>query len=152
MREVYLDYSATTPVKNEVLQEMIPYFTEHYGNPSSLYKIASDSKAALNNARKNVADLIGASPEEIFFTGSGTEADNWALFGVTDVMREKGNHVITTRIEHHAIMHSAQYMAKHGIDVTYLEVQPDGRIRPEDLEAAITDRTVLISVMMVNNE
>lgn len=152
MKEVYLDYSATTPVKKEVFEEMSHYFTEHYGNPSSLYKIASDSKQAVNTARRRVADLIGANPSEIYFTSCGTEADNWALFGVADAKEKKGNHIITTNIEHHAIMHTCQYMAKRGYDITYVEVQSDGRVDPEKIKEAITDKTVLISVMFANNE
>ncbi|HPR24583.1 MAG TPA: cysteine desulfurase NifS [Bacillota bacterium] len=152
MKEVYLDYSATTPVKKEVFEEMAPYFTEHFGNPSSLYKIASESKEALNLARKRLADLINASPEEIFFTGSGTEADNWAVFGTLDAMKKKGNHMITSSIEHHAIMHTAQYLMKRGIDATFLSVDKEGIISPAELEKSINDKTVLVSLMMVNNE
>lgn len=152
MRQVYLDYSATTPVKEEVLKEMLPYFSENYGNPSSIYTLGAKSKEAIDLARSRVADIIGAKEQEIFFTSCGSEADNWALFGVTDANKAKGNHIITTKIEHHAILHSAQFLEKHGIDVTYLDVQPDGRVNPADLEAAITDKTVLISIMYVNNE
>jgi cysteine desulfurase len=152
MKEVYLDYSATTPVKKEVLDEMIPYFTEFYGNPSSLYRISEYTKDALATARQQVASLIGASPDEVYFTGSGTESDNWALYGVADALKEKGNHIISTAIEHHAIIHSAQHLAQRGYEITYLNVQPDGRVNPKDLEDAITDQTILISVMMVNNE
>lgn len=154
MRQVYLDYSATTPVKDEVLQEMIPYFTENYGNPSSLYSGGLNSKAAIDKARKQLADLINADPSEIFFTGSGTEADNWALEGMADAMRKKGkgNHIITTKIEHHAILHTCEYLAAHGFEVTYLGVDSDGRVNPKDLEDAITDKTILISIMLVNNE
>lgn len=152
MRNVYLDYSATTPVRKEVLETMIPYFSEHFGNPSSLYSIAQESKEALENARNQVAALIGAETQEVFFTAGGSEADNWALEGVTDALKDKGNHIITTKIEHHAILHTAEYLEKHGIDVTYLDVDAEGKVDPEDVEAAITDKTVLISVMMVNNE
>ena len=152
MKEVYLDYSATTPVKKEVLDEMIPYFTEFYGNPSSLYRISEYTKDAIQKAREQVAMLIGAAPDEVYFTGSGTESDNWALFGVAEALKSKGNHIITTAIEHHAIIHSAQYLAQHGYEITYLKVQNDGRVDPKDLEEAITDQTILVSVMMVNNE
>lgn len=152
MREVYLDYSATTPVKDEVLQEMIPYFKEHFGNPSSLYKIARESKDALTVARERLASLINADPKEVYFTSSGTEADNWAMFGVADALKEKGNHIITTIIEHHAIIHTANYMMKHGMDVTFLDVNPDGTVDPDKLAEAITDKTVLVSIMYVNNE
>ena len=152
MRQVYLDYSATTPVKEDVLKEMLPYFSESFGNPSSIYSIGEKSKKAIDLARSRVAELIGAKPDEVTFTSCGSEADNWALFGVTDAKKAKGNHIITTKIEHHAILHSAEFLEKHGIDVTYLDVQPDGRVNPADLEAAITDKTVLVSIMFVNNE
>jgi len=152
MKEVYLDYSATTPVKKEVLDTMIPYFSKFYGNPSSLYSLSEHTKDALLKARHQVGALIGSTPEEIYFTGSGTESDNWALLGVADALKAKGNHIITTAIEHHAIIHTTQYLAQHGYEITYLNVQPDGRVNPQDLEAAITDKTILISVMMVNNE
>lgn len=152
MRKVYLDYSATTPVKKEVLDEMIPYFSEYYGNPSSLYTLAQGSKEALENARNQVAKLINAEPGEVFFTAGGSESDNWALEGVADALREKGNHIITTKIEHHAVLHTAEYLEKRGVDVTYLDVDSEGRVDPKDVEKAITDKTVLISIMFVNNE
>lgn len=152
MKNVYMDYSATTPVKKEVLDAMLPYFSEHFGNPSSLYSIAQESKEALEKARGQVASLIGAKANEVFFTAGGSEADNWALEGVADALKDKGNHIITTKIEHHAILHTAEYLEKHGIDVTYLDVDAEGRVNPEDVEKAITDKTVLISIMMVNNE
>lgn len=152
MRQVYLDYSATTPVKKEVLDAMLPYFTELYGNPSSLYSIAAESKEALAKARKQVSELIGADEKEIFFTSCGTEADNWAVMGAADVLKKKGNHIITTKIEHHAMLHSCEFLEKHGYDVTYLDVDSEGRVNPADLEAAITDKTILISIMFVNNE
>lgn len=152
MRQVYLDYSATTPVKKEVLDEMIPYFTEHYGNPSSLYSIAQESKEALELARGRVAKLINADTSEVFFTAGGSESDNWALEGVVDALKDKENHIITTKIEHHAILHTAEFLEKHGIDVTYVGIGEDGRVDPKEIEDAITDKTVLISVMYVNNE
>lgn len=152
MRQVYLDYSATTPVKKEVLDEMIPYFTEHYGNPSSLYTIAQESKEALNLARERVADLINAKSDEVFFTAGGTEADNWAIEGVLSTNEKKGKHIITSNIEHHAIIHTCNYLAKKGYDVTFVEVDSEGRVDPKDIEAAIRKDTVLITVMMVNNE
>lgn len=152
MRQVYLDYSATTPVKEEVLKEMIPYFTEKFGNPSSLYTIGLESKEAVDKARGQVAHLIHADPKEIYFTGCGSEADNWAVFGVANALKDKGNHIITTRIEHHALLHSCQFLEKNGYEVTYLDVEPDGTVKPETLEAAITDKTILISIMYVNNE
>lgn len=152
MRNVYLDYSATTPVKDKVLQEMIPYFSEKFGNPSSLYDKGLEAKAAVTHAREQVASLIGAQPREVFFTAGGTESDNWVVFGVADKLKDKGNHIITTKVEHHAMLHSCQFLEKHGYDVTYLDIDKDGRIRPEELEAAITEKTILISIMMVNNE
>lgn len=152
MRQVYLDYSATTPVKKEVLDAMLPYFSEFYGNPSSLYTIASEPKEALAKARKQVADLIGAEEKEITFTSCGTEADNWAVMGAADALKNKGNHIITTKIEHHAMLHSCEFLEKHGYEVTYLDVDSDGLVDPADLEAAITDKTILISIMFVNNE
>lgn len=152
MRNVYLDYSATTPVKKEVLDAMLPYYSEFYGNPSSLYTIAQDSKEALEKARGQVAALINADPDEVFFTAGGSEADNWALKGVTDALKDKGNHIITTKIEHHAILHSGEFLQQHGVDVTYLDVDDKGLVDPKELEKAITDETVLISVMFVNNE
>ena len=152
MRQVYMDYSATTPVKKEVVDAMVPYFTEHYGNPSSLYTIGQESKEAISKARRQLASLMGADEKEIFFTACGTESDNWALFGVTDAKKKRGNHIITTKIEHHAILHSCQFLEKHGFEVTYLDVDSEGFVDPEDLKAAITDQTVLVSIMMVNNE
>lgn len=152
MREVYLDYSATTPVKKEVLYEMLPYYTDGFGNPSSLYEKGEESKAALDKARDRVAKLINSNPSEVFFTSCGSEADNWALFGVADALKEKGNHIITTAIEHHAILHTGEFLEKHGYEVTYLPVLPDGSVDPAVFEAAITDKTILASVMYVNNE
>lgn len=152
MRNVYLDYSATTPVKEEVVNEMIPYFTEHFGNPSSLYSPGLEAKDGLNTARKRVAELINADENEIYFTSCGTEADNWVLEAVAYAFKEKGNHIITSAIEHHAILHTCQYLEKFGVEVTYLKPDAEGFIKPEDLEAAIRDNTILVSIMMVNNE
>ncbi len=152
MRKVYMDYSATTPVKKEVLDEMLPYYSEHYGNPSSLYDIGADSKNALDLARSRVAKIINSSTDEVFFTSCGSEADNWALFGVADALKEKGNHIITTSIEHHAILHSGEYLEKHGFEVTYLPVKSDGMVDLKEFEDAITDKTILASIMYVNNE
>ena len=152
MRNVYLDYSATTPVKDEVVNEMIPYFTEHFGNPSSLYSPGLEAKEGLNLARQRVAELINAAPEEIYFTSCGTEADNWVLEGVADSLKDKGKHIITSKIEHHAILHTCQYLEKFGFEVTYLDVDSEGFVRPETLEKAIREDTVLVSIMLVNNE
>lgn len=152
MRKVYLDYSATTPVKEEVLKEMLPFYTECFGNPSSLYTLGLESKEAVENARSQVASLINAQPREVYFTAGGSEADNWAVFGVCDALKEKGNHIITTEIEHHAMLHTFEYLAKRGYEVTYLPVEPDGRVNPEVFENAIQDNTIFASVMMINNE
>src|SRR5665648_34500 len=152
MRQVYLDYSATTPVKEEVLKEMIPYFSENFGNPSSLYTKGAISKEAITKARSKVSSLIGADENEIFFTASGTEADDWAIIGIADALKSKGNHIITTGIEHHAVLHSCEYLAKNGYEVTFLPVDKEGRVRAEDLETSITDKTILVSIMYVNNE
>lgn len=153
MQNVYLDYAATTPTDPEVLEVMKPYFTDLFGNPSSIYSFASKSRTAIEKAREQVAKAINALPEEIFFTGSGTEADNWALKGAMERLRNRGNHLVTTQIEHHAILHTGQYLEKvEGADVTYLPVDPEGRVRVDDLKAAVTDRTVLVSVMFANNE
>lgn len=154
MRQVYLDYSATTPVKREVLDEMLPYFCEKFGNPSSLYQIGEDAAGAIAKARGQVAKLIGAADREVIFTSCGSEADNWALVSTAHSLRAKGkgSHIITTKIEHHAILHTCKALEKEGFEVTYLDVQQDGRIDPEALEQAITDQTILVSLMFVNNE
>ncbi|MEL7657970.1 MAG: aminotransferase class V-fold PLP-dependent enzyme, partial [Bacillota bacterium] len=152
MRQVYLDYSATTPVKKEVLDEMLPYFTEKFGNPSSLYGIGLNAKSDLNQARAKVAKLIGADEREIYFTSCGTEADNWAVIGTARAKKAKGNHIITTKIEHHALLHSCEYLEKEGFEVTYLDIDHKGFISLEQLEQAITDKTILISIMFANNE
>lgn len=152
MRKVYLDYSATTPVKQEVLNEMIPYFTEKFGNPSSLYEIGAEAKEAITKARGQVASLIGAKPQEVIFTSCGSESDNWALISTAHWKQAKGNHIITTKIEHHAILHTCEALEREGFEVTYLGVGADGRIDLNELKNAITDKTILISIMMVNNE
>ncbi|MCL2110892.1 MAG: cysteine desulfurase NifS [Clostridiales bacterium] len=151
-RQVYLDYSATTPVKKEVAAAMLPYFTEHFGNPSSLYTFGQEAKTALRTAKEQVAGLVGAQASEIYFTGSGTEADNWAVVGGAMWKRGKGRHVITTEIEHHAVLHSAEYLAKEGFEVTYLPVGADGLVRAEDLKGALREDTTIVSVMFANNE
>lgn len=152
MKQVYLDYSATTPVKEEVVKEMLPYYTEVYGNPSSLYDAGLEAKAGLDKARERVAKLINADSREIFFTSCGTESDNWVLEGVADALKAKGNHIITSKIEHHAIIHTCEYLEKHGFEVTYLDVDSEGFVKPEVLEKAIKPETILVSIMMVNNE
>ena len=152
MKQVYLYYSATTPVKEEVVREMLPFFTERYGNPSSLYSVGLDAKAGLDEARARVAGLINAEPKEIFFTSCGTESDNWVLEGTANALKNKGRHIITSRIEHHAILHTCEYLEKLGFEITYLDVDGDGFVSPEALEKAIRKDTILVSIMMVNNE
>lgn len=152
MRQVYLDYAATTPVKEEVLEIMLPYFTNKFGNPSTLYNSGVDVKTALDKARSRVSELIGARKEEIYFTSGGTEADNWAVIGVAKSNRTTRNHMITTKIEHHALLHSCKSLEEEGIEVTYLDVDSKGRVSLRDLERAITNKTFLISIMFANNE
>ncbi|WP_406676514.1 cysteine desulfurase NifS [Moorella sp. ACPs] len=153
MRRVYLDHSATTPVRPEVLDAMLPFLKEDaFGNPSTIYSYGREAKKALDEAREKVAGLIGARPEEIFFTSGGTEADNLALIGTATANEKKGRHIITSSIEHHAVLHTAQYLMRQGFKVTFLPVTPEGLVRVEDVEEAITDETILISIMHVNNE
>ena len=149
---IYLDNAATTRVKKEVLDVMLPYFTETYSNPSAVYSFASEGKKAVMEARNQAAALIGAKPEEIYFTGGGSESDNWALKATAEEYGSKGRHIITTKIEHHAILHTCEYLEKHGFEVTYLDVDSDGLVHPEDVEKAIRPDTILISVMTANNE
>ncbi len=150
--KIYFDNAATTPVRDEVFEAVLPYFKEYYGNASSVYNIAKESKKALEQARAQVAAAIGAEPDEIYFTAGGSESDNTALRGVADAYAAKGNHIITTKIEHHAILHTAEYLEKKGVEVTYLGVDEFGRISLEELEKAIRPETILISVMFANNE
>ncbi|CAI3702474.1 cysteine desulfurase NifS [Clostridium neonatale] len=152
MRNVYMDYSATTYVKPEVLEEMMPYFIEKFGNPSSFYGISRETKRAIDKAREQVASTLKCLPEEIYFTGGGSEADNWAIKGIATAHRKKGNHIITTKIEHHALLHSCEFLEKFGYEVTYLDVDKEGFINLEELRNAITDRTILVSIMFANNE
>lgn len=151
-RIIYMDYAATTYTKDEVMQEMLPYFTQYYGNPSSLYSVSRETQIAIDNARLRVAKAINADRTEIFFTGGGSEADNWALKGVAFANKHRGNHIITTQIEHHAILHACQFLERNGFEVTYLPVDEYGMIKIEDLKKAITDRTILVSIMFANNE
>lgn len=152
IKNIYMDNSATTPVKTQVLEEMLPYFSEKFGNPSSIYSLGSASKVAVENSRIKVAKALGAQSKEIFFTGSGSESDNWAIKGVAYNHRKKGNHIITTKIEHHAVLHTCEYLEKQGFEVTYLDVDEFGMIKLEELENAITDKTILISIIFANNE
>jgi len=149
---VYLDHAATTPTRPEVARAMLPYFSERFGNPSSLYALAREAKEAVEEARGRVAAAIGAAPEEVFFTSGGTEADNWAIKGVAAANRKKGDHMVTSSIEHHAVLHPCRALDKQGYRVTYLPVDEFGRVEPASVEEAITDKTILVSVMAANNE
>ncbi|HQL60103.1 MAG TPA: cysteine desulfurase NifS [Methanoculleus sp.] len=149
-RSVYMDYAATTPVRPEVLEAMAPYFSERFGNPSSLYALAREAKEAVEEARGRAAAAIGADPGEVFFTAGGTEADNWAIKGTA--LRGKGDHIVTSAIEHHAVIHPCRALEKQGYRVTYLPVDEFGRVDPADAEDAIADETILVSVMAANNE
>lgn len=149
---IYMDNAATTKVAPEVVEAMLPYFTEYYGNASSIYEIAGISKKAMNEGREKIANVIGAVPNEIYFTGGGSEADNWALKATYEAYKNKGNHIITTKVEHHAILHTCEWLEKQGAKVTYLDVDENGIIRLEDLEKAITPETILITIMAANNE
>lgn len=149
---IYLDNSATTPLKPEVLDAMLPYLTEHYGNPSSIYSIGQAAKSAIEQARGEVAAAIGAKPTEIFFTGCGSEADNWAIKGIARAKENKGKHIISSAIEHHAVLHTLNALEKQGFEVTYLPVDEYGKIRLEELKAAIRPDTILITIMTANNE
>ncbi|MBP2634153.1 MAG: iscS 1 [Firmicutes bacterium] len=152
MKRIYFDHSATTPVDREVAELMLEYMTNKYGNPSSVHSFGRETRKAVEEAREKVAALINADPREIFFTSGGTEGDNLALKGVAYANRKKGNHIITTAIEHHAILHTCEYLEKQGFTVTYLPVDENAMIRLEDLKNAITDKTILISIMFANNE
>lgn len=149
---IYVDHSATTPVKKEVLDAMLPYFTQNFGNASTVYAEGREVKKAVNAAREQVAKAIGAKEEEIFFTASGTESDNWAIRGVAMANQSKGNHIITSAVEHHAVLHTCEALEKQGFRVTYLPVDEYGMVSPESVRNAITDETILISIMTVNNE
>ncbi len=149
---IYFDHAATTYVKPEVLEAMLPYFTEKYGNASSVYSIGRESKKAIEESRDKVAAAIGAQSREIYFTGSGSEADNWAIKGVAYANKAKGNHIITSSIEHHAVLHTCQYLESDGFEVTYLPVDENGLVNPEDVKKAIKPSTILITIMFANNE
>lgn len=151
-KRIYVDHSATTPIRREVFEAMLPYLQENFGNPSSVYKEGRESKKAINTARQQVADAIGAEIGEIFFTGSGSEADNWAIKGTAYALKDKGNHIITSSVEHHAVLHTLKALEKEGFEVTYLPVDEYGMVSVEDVEAAITDKTILITIMTANNE
>ena len=149
---IYLDNAATTAVKPEVLESMKPYFTETYSNPSSVYRFAQESHKAVDEARAQIAKSLHAKEDEIYFTAGGSEGDNWAIKGAALALQSKGNHIITSAIEHHAVLHTCQFLEKHGFEVTYLKVDENGLISLEDLEKAIRPETILISIMTANNE
>lgn len=153
MERIYFDNAATTAVESEVVEAMLPYFTEIYGNASSPHGFGREAHKVMEKAREQVADLIGAAPEEIYFTSGGTESDNLAIFGVLEAQEKKGKHIITSSIEHHAILHTCEYLEKaRGVEVTYLPVDENGLVNPKDVEAAIRPDTVLITIMLANNE
>lgn len=151
-RKIYLDNAATTPARPEVVKAMMPYFTEKFGNPSSIYEYASQNKTIINKVREVIADSLNGKPEEIYFTGGGTESDNWALIATAEAYKNRGNHIITSKIEHHAILHSCEYLEERGYEVTYVNVDENGIVKLDELEAAIRPTTILISVMFANNE
>ncbi len=151
-RLIYMDHSSTTPADPEVTEAMLPYFSEKFGNPSSLYTIGRQARKAIEESRQKVADLIGAKKEEIIFTGSGTESDNLAIKGLAYKNRKKGDHIITSSIEHHAVLHTCKYLETQGFKVTYLPVSKEGIVNPSDIEKAITPNTLLITIMHANNE
>jgi cysteine desulfurase len=153
MRRVYLDHAATTPIEPDVLKAMMPYFTEIFGNPSSVHQFGREAKVAIEEARERIANFINAKPSEIVFTSGGTEADNFAIFGIAMANLKRGkNHIITTQIEHHAVLDACMFLQKNGFDITFLKVGSDGTVDPDDVKQVITPRTCLISVMHVNNE
>lgn len=149
---IYLDNAATTKTAPEVVEAMLPYFTEKFGNPSSVYSFAAGNKEVVSRQRDIIADVLGAKSNEIYFTAGGSESDNWALKAAAEAYGDKGNHIITTKIEHHAILHTAEYLEKRGFEVTYLDVDEDGKVSLEELKRAIRPTTILISVMFANNE
>ena len=152
MRKVYLDNAATTALSPKVLEQMMPYLTTVYGNPSSPHSYGQEARTAVEHARDQVAHAINARPEEIIFTGCGTESDNTVLFGVAERYKKKGNHIITTNVEHHAILHTCEALEKQGIEVTYLPVDENGMVTAQQVADAITDKTILVSIMFANNE
>ncbi len=149
---IYLDNAATTKTAPEVVETMLPYFTEYYGNPSSIYSVGAEAKKALNQARETIAETLSASSNEIYFTAGGSEADNWAIKATAEAYASKGKHMITSAIEHHAVLHTCQYLEKNGFEVTYVGVDENGIIKLDELKAAIRPDTILISVMFANNE
>lgn len=151
-KKIYLDNAATTKTRSEVVEAMLPYFTEKFGNPSSIYEFASQNKKAVDESRSIIAKALGADRSEIYFTGGGTESDNWAIKATADAYSQKGNHIITSKIEHHAVLHTCEYLEKHGYEVTYLDVDENGIIKLDQLKKAIRPTTILITIMFANNE
>lgn len=149
---IYLDHAATTQTRPEVVEKMLPYFTEKFGNPSAVYGFAAENKAAISEARDIIAKSLNTADSNIYFTAGGSESDNWALKATADAYKDKGNHIITTKIEHHAILHTCEYLEEHGYEITYLDVDENGIVKLDELEAAIRPTTILISVMFANNE
>ena len=152
MKQIYLDHASTTPVRPEVVEAMLPYFTEQFGNPSSIYPLGQEASDAVADARETLAGLIGAAPREVYITSGGTESDNWAIKGFARANAGKGKHLITSAIEHHAVLHACEALEKEGFEVTYLPVDEHGLVRPADFEAAIRPDTTLASIMFANNE
>lgn len=149
---IYLDNAATTALKPEVLEKMMPYLKENYSNPSSIYSFAQKANKAVNDARSTIAGILGAKEREIYFTSGGSEGDNWAIKGAADLLKEKGKHIITSKIEHHAVLHTCEYLERQGYEVTYLDVDENGIVSPQSVEEAIRPDTILISIMFANNE
>ena len=149
---IYLDNAATTPTKPEVVEAMLPYFTENFGNPSSVYEFAAKNKAVVTHARETIAEALGTNAADIYFTAGGSEADNWAIKATAEAYKQKGNHIITSKIEHHAVLHTCEYLEKHGFEVTYLDVDENGFVKLDELKKAIRPTTILISIMFANNE
>ena len=149
---IYMDYAATTPTRQEVVNTMLPYMTTNFGNPSSIYTLAQDARNAVDSARKTISQILGSRSSEIVFTSGGTESDNTAIKGVSFAMKHLGNHIITSMVEHHAVLHTCQQMEQFGFDVTYLPVDHNGQVRIEDLENSVTENTILVSIMYANNE
>lgn len=152
MKGIYMDHNATTPVHPDVMEAMLPFFNEHFGNPSSIHWAGREVKKGIETARESVASFLKCDPKEIVFTAGGSESDNLAIKGVCEALKDKGNHIITTRVEHPAVLNTCEYMEKQGFQVTYLPVDMDGMINLEDLKNAVTDKTMLITVMFANNE
>ncbi|MDO5292956.1 MAG: aminotransferase class V-fold PLP-dependent enzyme, partial [bacterium] len=151
-KRIYLDNAATTATRPEVVEAMLPFFTERFGNPSSVYEFASQNKIAVNKSREIIAKTLNTTPENIYFTGGGSESDNWALKCTAEAYKAKGNHIITSKIEHHAILHTCEWLEKQGFEVTYVGVDENGKLNLDELKAAIRPTTILISVMFANNE